>query len=49
MMDTYNYEKRGIHIIKLEDSYRMCTRGEYKDYVSMLMKPAESCSFLMPL
>ena len=39
MMDTYNYEKRGIHIIKLEDSYRMCTRGEYKDYVSMLMKP----------
>ena len=39
MIDTYNYEKRGIHIIKLEDSYRMCTRGEYKDYVSMLMKP----------
>ncbi|HIV85372.1 MAG TPA: SMC-Scp complex subunit ScpB [Candidatus Monoglobus merdigallinarum] len=39
MMDTYNYEKRGIHIIKLEDSYRMCTRGEYKEYVSMLMKP----------
>lgn len=39
MMDTYNYEKRGIRIIRLEDSYRMCTRGEYKEYVSMLMKP----------
>ncbi len=39
MMDEYNYERRGIHIIKLENSYRMCTRGEYKDYVSMLMKP----------
>ena len=25
MMDAYNYEKRGIRIIRLEDSYRMCT------------------------
>lgn len=39
MMDEYNYERRGLHIIKLENSYRMCTRGEYKEYVSMLMKP----------
>lgn len=39
MMDSYNYEKRGIHIIRLEDSYQMCTRGEYHDYVSMLMQP----------
>lgn len=39
MMDEYNYERRGLHIIRLENSYRMCTRGEYKEYVSMLMKP----------
>ncbi len=39
MMDEYNYEKRGLHIIKLENAYRMCTRGEYKEYVSMLVKP----------
>lgn len=39
MMDSYSYEKRGIHIIKLEDSYQMCTRGEYHDYISMLMQP----------
>lgn len=39
MMDEYNYERRGLHIIKLDDSYRMCTRGEYKEYVSMLVKP----------
>lgn len=39
MMDSYNYEKRGIHIIKLENSYQMCTRGEYYEYVSMLMQP----------
>lgn len=39
MMDEYNYERRGLHIIKLDDSYRMCTRGEYKEYVSMLVRP----------
>lgn len=39
MMDSYSYEKRGMHIIKLEDAYQMCTRGEYHDYVAMLMQP----------
>ncbi len=39
MMDAYNYEKRGIHIIRLENSYQMCTRGEYGEYVAMLMQP----------
>lgn len=39
MMDDYNYERRGIHIIQLEDSYQMCTRGEYHDYVAMLAEP----------
>ncbi|MBE5039319.1 SMC-Scp complex subunit ScpB [Ructibacterium gallinarum] len=39
MMDEYNYERRGIHIIQLEDAYQMCTRGEYHDYVAMLAEP----------
>lgn len=39
MMDEYNYERRGIHLIQLEDSYQMCTRGEYHDYVAMLAEP----------
>ena len=39
MMDTYNYERRGIHIIRMDDSYQMCTRGEYFDYVSRLAEP----------
>ncbi len=39
MMDEYNYERRGIHVIQLEDSYQMCTRGEYSEYVSMLAEP----------
>lgn len=39
MMDDYNYERRGIHIIQMEDAYQMCTRGEYHDYVAMLAEP----------
>lgn len=39
MMDSYNFERRGLHIIQLEDSYQMCTRGEYHDYVAMLAEP----------
>lgn len=39
MMDSYNFERRGVHIIQMEDSYQMCTRGEYHDYVAMLAEP----------
>lgn len=39
MMDSYNYERRGIHIIQLEDAYQMCTRGEYQEYVAALAEP----------
>jgi segregation and condensation protein B len=33
MMDAYNFERRGIKLIKLEDSYQLTTRGEYFDAV----------------
>lgn len=36
MMDDYNFERRGIHIIRMEDTYQLCTRGEYHEYVSRL-------------
>ena len=39
MMDDYNFERRGVHIIRLEDSYQMCTRGEFHDYIAMLAEP----------
>lgn len=39
MMDDYSYERRGIHIIRMEDAYQMCTRGEYAEYVSRLAEP----------
>ena len=39
MMDEYHFERRGVQIIKMEDAYQMCTRGEYHDYVAMLAEP----------
>ena len=39
MIDEYNYERRGIHIIRMEDSYQLCTRGEFSEYVSRLAEP----------
>lgn len=39
MMDSYSYERRGIHIIRMEDSYQMCTNGAYAEYVGRLAEP----------
>ena len=39
LIDRYNYEKRGIKILKLGDKYQMTTRGEYADYVQKIVPP----------
>lgn len=39
LMDKYDEDSRGIQIIRLEDSYQMCTRGEYSEYISKLAEP----------
>ncbi len=39
MMNSYSYERRGIHIIRMEDSYQMCTNGAYAEYVGRLAEP----------
>ena len=33
MLDEYNFERRGIKLIKLENSYQLTTRSEYFDAV----------------
>lgn len=33
MMDRYDQEDRGIHIIELEDSFQMCTKPETYEYL----------------
>ncbi len=44
LADKYDREKRGLQIIRLEDSYQMCTRREYQDYISRLAEPRRSQS-----
>ena len=39
MMDRYNYEKRGVKIIRLGDKYQMSTRGEYAEYIQKIVEP----------
>ncbi len=39
MIEDYNYSRRGIHIIRMDNSYQMCTRGEYFEYISRLAEP----------
>ncbi len=39
MMDDYSFGRRGVQIIRMEDSYQMCTRGEYYEYVARLAEP----------
>ncbi len=39
LMDKYDAEMRGLKIIRLEDSYQMCTRGEYNEYIARLAEP----------
>jgi len=37
MMDKYENDERGIRIVKLEDSYQLCTKNEYYDILSQLV------------
>lgn len=37
MIDKYDAEERGIKIVKLEDSYQLCTKNEYYDILSKLV------------
>ena len=43
MMLKYNGEDRGIKIIELENSYQMCTKEEYYDYlVKLALQPKKA-------
>ncbi len=44
LADKYDREKRGLQIIRLEDSYQMCTRRDYQEYISRLAEPRRSQS-----
>lgn len=42
MMDYYNYERRGIQIIEMDNCYQLCTRPEYYEYIQKMVRPKQS-------
>lgn len=43
MMDDYQNEDRGIRIVELENSYQMCTKQEYYEYlVNIALQPKKA-------
>ena len=43
LMDKYRYERRGLRVIRLENSYQLCSAPEYADYIRKTLenrKPA---------
>lgn len=41
-MSRYNYKHGGLRIIKMEDSYQICTRSEHFESIQVLLNPAKS-------
>ncbi len=39
MIDEFNFERRGIKIIQIEDSYQMSTRSEHFEWIKKLYSP----------
>ena len=42
MMDRYQEENRGIQIIELENSFQMCTKKEYYQYLINIAPSSEA-------
>lgn len=38
-IDCFNFERRGLQIIKINDSYQLATRIEYAPYIKKLLGP----------
>ena len=44
LADQYSYERRGVRLVKLENSWQMCSAPEYADYIRKTLenrKPAK--------
>ena len=39
LMDHYAYERRGIRLLRMEDSYQLCSSPDYADAVRNGLRP----------
>lgn len=42
MMDDFNFNKRGIQIIKMNEYYQLATKSEHYEYVQKLLEPKQN-------
>lgn len=42
MMDEFNYNKRGIQILQMNDHYQLATRPEHYEYLQKLFEPKQN-------
>lgn len=38
LIDAYGFERRGIRVVRLNDTYQMCSSGEFADYVAKALE-----------
>lgn len=39
MINEFNYNRRGLQIIQIKDSYQLCTRTEHYEFIKKLVTP----------
>lgn len=42
MMDEFNYKRRGIQILQMDDHYQMATRAEHHEYLQKIFQPRQN-------
>ena len=48
LMDKYSYERRGIRLVRLEDSLQLCSSPEYADYIRLALETRKPPQLTQP-
>jgi len=48
MMDYYSFERRGIRLVKLENSLQLCSAAEYAEYIRMALETRKPPQLTQP-
>ena len=48
LADNYSYERRGIRLVRLEDSWQMCSAPEYAAYIRKTLEGRKSARLSQP-
>lgn len=48
LADNYSYDRRGIRLVRLENSWQMCSAPEYADYIRRTMESRKPAKLSQP-